>query len=181
MDETAVPRISSAPAREMQRPDHVEQPRRRVAAVMRGEADGIGLSLMDSGLGAIDLDHCVNGDSSMEPWAEQLHAEARRRARPYRVGSRIFPSPSAASPGRHRSGCAPATAGSLPTAKRPLLRQQRLLASSLPSCGQSDNKSRPRSRPPKGALIMSNRLLLGARFRRQSLAPRGATLAGVGD
>jgi hypothetical protein len=47
-----------------------------VAAVMRGEADGIGLSLMDSGLGAIDLDHCVNGDSSMEPWAEQLHAEA---------------------------------------------------------------------------------------------------------
>jgi hypothetical protein len=33
-----------------------------VAAVMRGEADGIGLSLMDSGLGAIDLDNCVNGD-----------------------------------------------------------------------------------------------------------------------
>ena len=28
---------------------------------------------------------------------------------------------------------------------------------------------------------MSNRLSLGARFRRQSLAPRGATLAGVGD
>jgi len=27
---------------------------------------------------------------------------------------------------------------------------------------------------------MSNRLLLGARFRRQSLAPRGATLAGFG-
>jgi hypothetical protein len=31
------------------------------------------------------------------------------------------------------------------------------------------------------ALIMSNRLTLGARFRRQSLAPRGATLAGIGD
>jgi hypothetical protein len=29
--------------------------------------------------------------------------------------------------------------------------------------------------------IMSNILSLGARFRRQSLAPRGATLAGVGD
>ncbi len=28
---------------------------------------------------------------------------------------------------------------------------------------------------------MSNRLSLGARVRRQSLAPRGATLTGIGD
>jgi hypothetical protein len=31
---------------------------------------------MGSGIGAVDLDHCVNGDSNIEPWAEQLHAEA---------------------------------------------------------------------------------------------------------
>jgi primase-polymerase (primpol)-like protein len=47
-----------------------------VAAVKRGQADGIGFALMGSGVGAIDLDHCVNGNSNMEPWAEQLHAEA---------------------------------------------------------------------------------------------------------
>jgi hypothetical protein len=48
-----------------------------VTAVKRGQADGIGFALMGSGIGAVDLDHCVNGgDFNMEPWAAQLHAEA---------------------------------------------------------------------------------------------------------
>jgi hypothetical protein len=46
-----------------------------VMVVKRGQAEGIGFALMGSGIGAVDLDHCVNGDSNIEPWAEQLHAE----------------------------------------------------------------------------------------------------------
>jgi primase-polymerase (primpol)-like protein len=44
--------------------------------VNRGEADGIGFCLKESGIGAGDLDHCINGDASMERWAEDLLAEA---------------------------------------------------------------------------------------------------------
>jgi hypothetical protein len=53
-----------------------------VAAVQCGDADGIGFALTrvselkDSGIAAIDLDHCINDDSSIERWAEDLHAEA---------------------------------------------------------------------------------------------------------
>jgi hypothetical protein len=46
-----------------------------VMAVKGGQADGIGFVLMGSGIGAVDLDHCVN-DASIEPWAENLHTEA---------------------------------------------------------------------------------------------------------
>jgi hypothetical protein len=49
-----------------------------VAAVAAGNADGIGYMLKDSNIGAIDLDHCVDEESSklVEPWAEQLRDEA---------------------------------------------------------------------------------------------------------
>jgi hypothetical protein len=33
------------------------------------------------GSGAVDLNHCVDGDSKMELWAEQLRAEAGERER----------------------------------------------------------------------------------------------------
>src|SRR5262245_12836460 len=48
-----------------------------VAAVAAGNADGIGYMLKDSKIGAIDLDHCVDQESTkLEPWAEQLCGEA---------------------------------------------------------------------------------------------------------
>jgi hypothetical protein len=48
-----------------------------VAAVAAGNADGIGYMLKDSNIGAIDLDHCVDKESTkLEPWAEQLCGEA---------------------------------------------------------------------------------------------------------
>ena len=48
-----------------------------VAAVAAGNADGIGYMLKDSNIGAIDLDHCVDQESTkLEPWAEQLCGEA---------------------------------------------------------------------------------------------------------
>jgi hypothetical protein len=48
-----------------------------LAAVSAGNADGIGYMLKDSDIGAIDLDHCVDRESSKpEPWAEQLCSEA---------------------------------------------------------------------------------------------------------
>jgi len=48
-----------------------------VAAVAAGNADGIGFMLKDSDIGAIDLDHCVDGENAkLVPWAERLHEEA---------------------------------------------------------------------------------------------------------
>jgi hypothetical protein len=48
-----------------------------VAAVKAGAADGIGYMLLGSGIGAIDLDHCVDRrDAKLDLWAEQLHDEA---------------------------------------------------------------------------------------------------------
>src|SRR5262245_14359085 len=48
-----------------------------VAAVAAGNADGIGYMLKNSNIGAIDLDHCVDQESSkLESWAEQLCGEA---------------------------------------------------------------------------------------------------------
>ena len=48
-----------------------------VAAVAAGNADGIGYMLKDSNIGAIDLDHCVDQESTkLEPWAERLCGEA---------------------------------------------------------------------------------------------------------
>src|SRR5262249_45824054 len=48
-----------------------------VAAVAAGNADGIGYMLKDSNIGAIDLDYCVDKESTkLEFWAEQLTKEA---------------------------------------------------------------------------------------------------------
>jgi hypothetical protein len=48
-----------------------------LAAVAAGNADGIGYMLKESNIGAIDLDHCVDTESTkLEPWAEQLCSEA---------------------------------------------------------------------------------------------------------
>ena len=48
-----------------------------VAAVRARNADGIGYMLLGSGIGAIDLDHCVDQETArLAPWAEQLHDEA---------------------------------------------------------------------------------------------------------
>jgi hypothetical protein len=48
-----------------------------VAAVAAGNADGIGYMLKESNIGAIDLDHCVDTESTkLETWAEQLCSEA---------------------------------------------------------------------------------------------------------
>jgi hypothetical protein len=46
-----------------------------VAAVQRGNADGIGYMLLGSSIGAVDLDHVVE-DAKLLRWAEQLCAEA---------------------------------------------------------------------------------------------------------
>ena len=48
-----------------------------VAAVLGGNADGIGYMLQGSDIGAIDLDHCVDNDNGkLLPWAERLQNEA---------------------------------------------------------------------------------------------------------
>ena len=48
-----------------------------VAAVTAGNADGIGYVLKDSDIGAIDVDHCVDGGTdALVSWAERLHEEA---------------------------------------------------------------------------------------------------------
>jgi hypothetical protein len=48
-----------------------------VAAVSAGNADGIGFMLKESSIGAIDLDHCVDQESTkLDSWAEQLRSEA---------------------------------------------------------------------------------------------------------
>jgi hypothetical protein len=49
-----------------------------VEAVKSKAADGVGLMLKGAGLGAIDLDHCVDQTtaSGFVPWADQLHTEA---------------------------------------------------------------------------------------------------------
>jgi hypothetical protein len=48
-----------------------------LAAVKAGNADGIGYMLKGSGIGAIDLDHCVDRDTTkLDMWAEELHEEA---------------------------------------------------------------------------------------------------------
>jgi hypothetical protein len=48
-----------------------------VAAVAAGNADGIGYMLKESNIGAIDLDHCVDTESTkLESWAEHLCSEA---------------------------------------------------------------------------------------------------------
>jgi hypothetical protein len=46
-----------------------------VAAVQRGNADGIGYMLLGSGIGAVDLDHVLE-DAKLVRWAEQLCVEA---------------------------------------------------------------------------------------------------------
>src|SRR5262249_11385197 len=56
-------------------PDTWGSHRDAVEAVASGNADGIGYALMDSGIGAIDLDHCVDGNA-VDTWAEQLDEEA---------------------------------------------------------------------------------------------------------
>src|SRR5262249_4223279 len=48
-----------------------------VAAVCAGKADGIGFMLLQSEIGAGDLDRCRDPETGMvDPWAEILHAEA---------------------------------------------------------------------------------------------------------
>jgi hypothetical protein len=48
-----------------------------LAAVTAGNADGIGFMLLGSDIGAGDLDHCRYAETgTLEPWAEQLSAEA---------------------------------------------------------------------------------------------------------
>src|SRR5262245_16561713 len=48
-----------------------------IAAVAAGNADGIGYMLKDSNIGAIDLDHCVDKESTkLDSWAKQLTNEA---------------------------------------------------------------------------------------------------------
>ena len=47
-----------------------------VAAVQRGDADGIGYMLLGSGIGAIDLDHVIDSLGQPIRWAEQLCSEA---------------------------------------------------------------------------------------------------------
>jgi primase-polymerase (primpol)-like protein len=47
-----------------------------VATVQRGNADGIGYALHGSGIGAIDLDHVVDGEGQPIRWAAQLCSEA---------------------------------------------------------------------------------------------------------
>jgi hypothetical protein len=49
-----------------------------VTAVRAGNADGIGYMLLNSNVGAIDLDHCVDRDAGakLDPWAQDLHEEA---------------------------------------------------------------------------------------------------------
>jgi hypothetical protein len=51
---------------------------RAVETVEAGAADGIGLMLKGAGIGAIDLDHCIDRTtaSGFVLWADQLHAEA---------------------------------------------------------------------------------------------------------
>src|SRR5262245_33730392 len=46
-----------------------------IATVTAGKADGIGYMLKDSNVGAMDLDHGVDGEK-LEDWAERLHQEA---------------------------------------------------------------------------------------------------------
>jgi primase-polymerase (primpol)-like protein len=49
-----------------------------ITAVRAGDADGIGYMLLDSNVGAIDLDHCVDREAGakLDPWAQDLHEEA---------------------------------------------------------------------------------------------------------
>jgi hypothetical protein len=47
-----------------------------VAAVQRGDADGIGYALFGSGIGAIDLDHVLDGEGQPIRWVVQLCSEA---------------------------------------------------------------------------------------------------------
>jgi hypothetical protein len=60
-----------------------------VAAVGAKEADGIGFALYDSGIGAGDLDHCRDLESgTVEPWADNLNAEANGAYREITVSGR---------------------------------------------------------------------------------------------
>ena len=47
-----------------------------VIAVTAGNADGIGYMLLGSNVGAVDLDHVIEGDGKQLRWAEQLTSEA---------------------------------------------------------------------------------------------------------
>jgi hypothetical protein len=47
-----------------------------VAAVQRGNADGIGYALLRSGIGAIDLDHVLDDEGRPVRWALQICTEA---------------------------------------------------------------------------------------------------------
>jgi hypothetical protein len=76
MDEAAQTATRSGLQRALQRPKHVGGTYdEAVAAVQRGDGDGIGYMLLGSRLGAIDLDHVIE-DGKVLRWAEQLCAEA---------------------------------------------------------------------------------------------------------
>ena len=47
-----------------------------VVAVQRGNADGIGYALLGAGIGAIDLDHVIDGEGHPIHWASQICTEA---------------------------------------------------------------------------------------------------------
>ena len=47
-----------------------------LAAVQRGNADGIGYALLGSGIGAIDLDHVIDSEGQPIHWASQICTEA---------------------------------------------------------------------------------------------------------
>src|SRR5262249_20473045 len=76
-DQTAAPSAQPETQRALERSVHLGSYADAVAAVAAGNADGIGYMLKDSNIGAIDLDHCVDQESTkLEPWAEQLCGEA---------------------------------------------------------------------------------------------------------
>jgi hypothetical protein len=47
-----------------------------IAAVQRGNADGIGYALLGSGIGAVDLDHVLDSEGQPVRWASQICTEA---------------------------------------------------------------------------------------------------------
>ena len=47
-----------------------------LAAVQRGNADGIGYALLGSGIGAVDLDHVLDSEGQPARWASQICTEA---------------------------------------------------------------------------------------------------------
>jgi hypothetical protein len=79
-----------------------------IAAVQRGNADGIGYMLLGSGIGAVDLDHVLE-DAKLVRWAEQLCVEATGTYQETTVsgaGLRII----GTAAGRRRTASSPSTA-----------------------------------------------------------------------